>query len=96
MFHPLIKKPHLDPLSLSNYRPISNSPIVFLCKVLEKVISSQLISFMNNSVFNSFQSGFRALLSTQTDIAPSTQFEIDAASWPLGGVIQNHALTFLC
>lgn len=64
IIHLLLKKPNLDPLPLSNYRPISK--LSFLSKVLEKVISSQLISFMNNSVCKCFQSGFRALHSTET------------------------------
>ncbi len=41
---PLIKKPQLDPKDLVNYRPISNIP--FLSKILEKVVSSQLYSFL--------------------------------------------------
>ncbi|KAI5623588.1 hypothetical protein C0J50_16927, partial [Silurus asotus] len=32
---PLIKKPNLDPNTLSNYRPISNLP--FMSKILEKI-----------------------------------------------------------
>ena len=39
--HPLLKKPNLDPLSLSDYKLNSKLP--------EKVISSQLISFLNNN-----------------------------------------------
>ncbi len=41
---PLIKKTQLDPKYLVNYRPISNLP--FLSKILEKVVSSQLYSFL--------------------------------------------------
>ncbi len=41
---PLIKKTQLDPKDLVNYRPISNLP--FLSKILEKVASSQLYSFL--------------------------------------------------
>ncbi len=41
---PLIKKPQLDPKDLVNYRSISNLP--FLSKILEKVVSSQLYSFL--------------------------------------------------
>ncbi len=40
---PLIKKP-LDPCELANYRPISNLP--FMSKILEKVVSAQLCSFL--------------------------------------------------
>ncbi len=41
---PLIKKPQLDPNELANYRPISNLP--FMSKILEKVVSAQLCSFL--------------------------------------------------
>ncbi len=55
---PLIKKPQLDPKDLVNYRPISNLP--FLSKILEKVVSSQLYSFLEkNDICEDFQSGFR-------------------------------------
>ncbi|KAI2647176.1 RNA-directed DNA polymerase from mobile element jockey [Labeo rohita] len=55
---PLIKKPQLDPNKLINYRPISNLP--FLSKILEKVVSSQLSSFLQkNDICEDFQSGFR-------------------------------------
>ncbi len=45
---PLIKKPQLDPKDLANYRPISNLP--FLSKILEKVVSSQLYSFLEKMI----------------------------------------------
>ncbi len=41
---PLIKKPQLDPKDLVNYKSISNLP--FLSKIVEKVVSSQLYSFL--------------------------------------------------
>ncbi len=44
---PLIKKTQLDPKDLVNYRPISNLP--FLSKILEKVASSQLYSFLEKN-----------------------------------------------
>ena len=63
--HPLLKKPSLDPSVPSNFRPISKLP--FLSKILEKTVSTQLISFMNNNqLFEKFQSGFRSLHSTET------------------------------
>ena len=40
---PLLKKPNLDPSILNNFRPISKLP--FLSKVLEKVVSAQLLCF---------------------------------------------------
>ena len=42
--HPLLKKPKLDPSDFNNFRPVSKLP--FLSEVLEKVVSSQLLSFM--------------------------------------------------
>ncbi len=62
---PLIKKPQLDPKDLVNYRPISNLP--FLSKILEKVVSSQLYSFLEkNGICEEFPSGFRPYHSTET------------------------------
>ncbi len=52
---PLIKKPKLDPCELANYRPISNLP--FISKILEKVVSAQLCSFLQkNYIYEEFQS----------------------------------------
>ena len=62
---PLIKKPQLDHKELVNYRLISNLP--FLSKILEKVVSSQLYSFLEkNGICEDFQSGFRPYHSTET------------------------------
>ncbi len=61
---PLIKKTQLDPKDLVNYI-ISNLP--FLSKILEKVVSSQLYSFLEkNDICEDFQSGFRPYHSTET------------------------------
>ena len=57
-------KPSLEPSDLKNYRPISKLP--FLSKILEKVVLSQVSSYL--SAFNiceKCQSGFRALHSTE-------------------------------
>ncbi|KAI2646016.1 hypothetical protein H4Q32_024005 [Labeo rohita] len=60
-----LKKTQLDPNKLINYRPISNLP--FLLKILEKVVSSQLSSFLQkNDICEDFQSGFRPYHSTET------------------------------
>ena len=68
---PLLKKVSLDPLVLNNFRPISKLP--FLSKVLEKIVSNQLITFMNfNTIFEKFQSGFRAMHSTETALLKVT------------------------
>ncbi len=60
-----LKKQQLDPKDLVNYRPISNLP--FLSKILEKVVSSQLYSFLEkNDICEDFQSCFRPYHSTET------------------------------
>ncbi len=64
---PLIKKTQLDPKDLVNYRPISNLP--FLSKILEKVVSSQLYSFLEkNYICEDYQSGFRPYHCTETTL----------------------------
>lgn len=65
LVQPLLKKTHLDPAVVSNYRPISKLP--FLSKVLEKVVLNQIHSFLiQNDIFEVFQSGFRAFHSTES------------------------------
>ncbi|XDV33545.1 hypothetical protein PO909_003925 [Leuciscus waleckii] len=62
---PILKKTDCDPTSLLNYRPISNLP--FLAKVMERVVASQLHTFLNHhDLYESFQSGFRSCHSTET------------------------------
>ncbi len=63
--YPLLKKQNLDSSVLTNFRPISNLP--FISKILEKIVFSQLQSFLaDNSMFETFQSGFRKCHSTET------------------------------
>ncbi len=62
---PLIKNSQLDPKDLVKYRTISNLP--FLSKILQKVVSSQLYSFLEKKdICEDFQSGFRPSHSTET------------------------------
>lgn len=62
---PLIKKPGLDPANISNFRPICKPS--FLSKVLEKIVYSQLMDFLNQQkVLEIFQSGFKRLHSTES------------------------------
>uniref|UniRef100_A0A669CTZ7 Reverse transcriptase domain-containing protein n=1 Tax=Oreochromis niloticus TaxID=8128 RepID=A0A669CTZ7_ORENI len=65
VIHPLLKKPGSDISVMSNFRPISKLP--FLSKILEKVVHTQLMDYLNNfQIFEVFQSGFRPLHSTET------------------------------
>ena len=62
---PLIKKPCLDPQVLKNYRPVSN--LSFLSKVIEKVISSRILTHIaDNDLIDKFQSAYRCGHSTET------------------------------
>ncbi|XP_077782882.1 uncharacterized protein LOC144327417 [Podarcis muralis] len=55
---PLLKKTSLDPLDLSNYRPVSNLP--YLGKVIERAVAEQLGRFLEEtSALDPFQSSFR-------------------------------------
>ena len=64
---PLLNKPSLDPEVLANYRPISN--LLFLSKVLEKVVAAQLHDHLKSNMFEMFQSGFHPGHSTETALA---------------------------
>ena len=62
---PILKKPSLDPDSLLNYRPISQLP--WVSKILERVVSRQLISYLTaNNLYIPQQRGFRRGHSTET------------------------------
>ncbi len=61
---PLLKKHHLDQHDLNNYRPMSK--LSFISKVLEKVVYSQILSYLSTfNIFDTFQSGFREFHSTE-------------------------------
>ena len=62
---PALKKPSLDPMQLSNYRPVSN--LAFLSKTLERVAVKQLTSYFNeNELLPTYQSAYRAGHSVET------------------------------
>ena len=68
---PIIKKLSLDPLSFNNEIPISN--ISILSKVLEKVVSKQLFSYLTtNNILCTFQSAYVPNKSTETAITRVT------------------------
>lgn len=68
---PRLKKPSLDPSTLSNYRPISNLP--FLSKVIEKIVATQIQNHLrSHSLDELFQSGFRNAHSTETALVRVT------------------------
>ena len=61
----LLKKIGLDPDSLNNYRPLSNSP--FTSKALEPVVFSQLHEYLSNGkLYTKFQSAYHQYHSTIT------------------------------
>lgn len=67
IIEPLLKKSRLDPMNLNNFRPISK--LLFLSKVLEKVVADQLLPFLEkHNIFDTFQSGFRKHHSTETTL----------------------------
>ena len=62
---PTLKKENLDPEQLSSYRPISN--LVFLSKLFEKLIHSQLVEHvMVSGLLDNNQSAYRFGASTET------------------------------
>jgi len=62
---PLVKKPGMDLLSLSSYRPISNLP--FVSKLLERVVAHQLTTYLtSNHLLLTHQSAYRRHHSTET------------------------------
>jgi hypothetical protein len=64
LISPLLKKSGLD-LRYENYRPISNLP--FMSKLLERVVSKQLIEHITvNNLDVKYQSAYKAFHSTET------------------------------
>ena len=61
------KKPGSDPTVLANYRPISKLP--FFSKILEKIVYSQLMDFLNEqNILEIFQSVFFLWHSIQANV----------------------------
>ena len=64
---PLLKKVGLDPDIFKNFRPVSN--LNFISKILEKVISQQLVSFLTfNKLLEVVQSAYKKGHSTETTL----------------------------
>jgi hypothetical protein len=65
LVRPLIKKQTLCKDEISNYRPVSN--LSFIGKVLEKVVSTQLVEYMsNNHLHDPMQSAYKSGHSCET------------------------------
>ena len=64
---PLLKKPKLDKTELSNYRPISQIPLI--AKIIEKIVYKQLISYLTKyNILDNRQNGFRQGHSIETTL----------------------------
>ena len=62
---PLLKKPTLDKDQLSNYRSISNLPLI--SKIIERVVKSRLTDHLvSNGLYNPHQSAYCKRDSTET------------------------------
>ena len=62
---PVLKKASLDPLDLSNYRPISN--LTFLSKLLEREVHEQITGYLDSHhLLPETQSAYRKNRSTET------------------------------
>ena len=64
---PILKKTLLDLDVLTNYRPISQLPII--SKIMERIVSRQLIYYLEaNNLLEPLQSAYRKSYSTETSL----------------------------
>ena len=64
---PILKKTSLDPDVLTNYRPISQLPIINM--IMERIVSRQLIYYFEaNNLLEPFQSAYKNSYSTETSL----------------------------
>src|SRR6218665_1502395 len=64
---PALKKPNLDPNVCLNYRPIFNQSYIYLSKTLERLVSAQIVPYLEQSGFlPPTQSAFRVHHSSET------------------------------
>ena len=54
-------------ISMKNHYPLADLNLIFLSKVIEKVVANQLITYLDeNSLYDQFQSAYRKRHSTET------------------------------
>ena len=63
---PILKKTDMDPAETNSYRPISNLSV--LSKLLERLVSKQLVTYLKDNSLPDRQSAYRAHHSTETAV----------------------------